>query len=105
MNALKSTLLYFLATTCLLTSPLVYAGRPNFPAPPQAKVEWVSKNMQVNGIPTAIRAFHTQESIEQVIKFYRREWQRPVDKGKPGFMETIDAAPWYIISRIEDDYL
>ncbi len=87
------------------TSPLLLAGPPDFPPPPGASVEWVGKNIEVNGIRSAIRAFHSKKSIENIVEFYRREWKRPVEKGKPGFMETIDAAPWYIISRIEDGYL
>jgi hypothetical protein len=87
------------------TLQLALAGPPDFPAPPGASVEWVGKNVEVNGIKSAIRAFHSKKSIEDVVEFYRREWKRPVEKGKPGFMETIDAAPWYIISRIEDAYL
>jgi hypothetical protein len=84
---------------------LAHAGPPDFPAPPGASVEWVGQNVEVNGIKSAIRAFHSKKSIEDVVEFYRREWKRPVAKDKPGFMETIDAAPWYVISRIEDDFL
>jgi len=78
---------------------------PDFPPPPKAKVEWVGKNLEVNGIKSAVRNFHTNKSIEKVVEFYRKEWKRPVAKGLPGFVETIDSAPWYIISRIEDGYL
>jgi hypothetical protein len=87
------------------TSQSLLAGAPDFPPPPGASVEWVGKNIKVNGIKSDIRAFHSKKSIEDVVKFYRREWKRPVARDKPGFMESIDAAPWYIISRIEDDYL
>ena len=96
---LAVTLLYFLL-------PLsTFAGPPDFPPPPGASVEWVGKNIEVNGIKSAIRAFHSRKSIEDVVQFYRREWKRPAEKDKPGFMESIDAAPWFIISRIEDGYL
>lgn len=81
------------------------AGPPDFPPPPEAHVEWVGRNMEINGVKTSIRAFQTRNSIEEVVQFYRREWQRPPERGKPGFMETIDAYPWYIISRVEDGYL
>ena len=90
----------------LLTLSLpVLAGKPDFPAPPRAQVEWVGKDIAVNGIKSAIRAFHTKKSIESVVKFYRKEWNRPPEKDLPGYMESIDAAPWYVISRIEDGYL
>ena len=95
----------FLGFFCLfLTTPLL-AGPPDFPPPPNASVEWVGKNIEVNGIKSSVRAFHTNKSIEKVVQFYRREWQRPAEKDLPGYMETIDAAPWYIISRVEDGYL
>lgn len=89
----------------LLSSQYVFAKKPDFPPPPNAAVEWVGQNVQVNGIKQSIRAFHTDESIEDVVRFYRKEWKRPVEKDKPGFMESIDAYPWYVISRIEDGYL
>jgi hypothetical protein len=100
------TLLYFSGVmACLSLAQSALAGSPNFPPPPDASVEWVGQNIEINGIKSSIRAFHSRKSIEKVVEFYRREWQRPVEKGKPGFMETIDAAPWYIISRVEDGYL
>ncbi len=89
----------------LLVSAVTLAGKPDFPAPPRAQVEWVGQNIDVNGIKSAIRAFHTKKSIESVVQFYRKEWKRPVGKDMPGYMESIDAAPWYVISRIEDGYL
>ena len=89
----------------LLCSGIVFAGPPKFPPPPESSVEWVGQNINVNGINSSIRAFRSRKSIEKVVEFYRREWQRPPEKGIPGFMETIDNYPWYIISRVEDDYL
>ena len=98
--------LLFSVLLILLSLPqFVYAKKPDFPAPPQAAVEWVGQNVEVNGIKSSIRAFHTNESIEEVVRFYRKEWKRPVEEDQPGFMESIDAAPWYVISRIEDGYL
>jgi len=99
----KPRLSFILLFTFL--SPVLLAAPPDFPPPPQAMVEWVGKALEVNGIKSAVRSFHTSKSIEKVVEFYRREWQRPVAKDMPGFMETIDAAPWYIISRVEDGYL
>ena len=99
------TLHYASVIALFSITQIVLAGAPDFPSPPGAAVEWVGQNIEVNGIKSSIRAFHSDKSIEKVVEFYRREWKRPVEKGKPGFMETIDAAPWYIISRIEDNYL
>lgn len=98
-------LLFASVLLSFLSSPLLFAGAPDFPPPPGAAVEWVGKDLEVNGIKSAIRAFHSKKPIEDIVKFYRSEWKKPVEKDKPGFMETIDAAPWYIISRVEDGYL
>ena len=100
-----NNLLFSVLFILLLVPQVVSAGKPDFPPPPKASVEWVGQNIEVNGIKQSIRAFHTNQSIEDVVKFYRKEWKRPIEKGKPGFMESIDAYPWYIISRIEDGYL
>ncbi len=92
--------------TAFLLLPLpTLAKAPEFPPPPDSAVEWVAQDIEMNGNRTAIRAFHSKDSIEKVVEFYRKEWRRPPEKDKPGFMETIDAAPWYIITRIEDGYL
>ena len=94
-----------LAALLVLSQPALAKKAPEFPPPPDAAVEWVAQDIEMNGNKTAIRAFHSQDSIEKVVEFYRKEWRRPPEKDKPGFMETIDAAPWYIITRIEDGYL
>ena len=99
----RLSFIFILLSAFLAPTPVVAA--PDFPPPPQAMVEWVGKNMEVNGIKSAVRSFHTKKSIEKVVEFYRKEWKRPVAKNMPGFVETIDSAPWYIISRIENGYL
>ena len=93
----------FLALALAIFSHALAAAKPDFPAPPKASVEWVGKNIIVNGIKSEIRAFHTKKSIEDVVHFYRKEWRRPPEKGLPGYVESIDGAPWYVISRAEED--
>ena len=90
----------------LLVVPGTVIAAPDFPAPPEANVEWVGRNMEVNGIRSDIRAFNTDDSIRKVINFYTKEWDEPVDKGLPGYIIESEAmAPWTLISRIEDGYL
>jgi len=101
---LKRLKFSFLAATLLLSFP-AFAKPPKFPPPPDASVEWVAQDVEMNGIRNSIRAFHSKDSIEKVVEFYRKEWRNPPERGKPGYMETIDAAPWYIINRVEDGYL
>jgi len=89
-----------------LVLPGVVIALPDFPAPPDANVEWVSRNMEVNGIRSDIRSFNTLKSLNNVINFYSKEWDEPVDKGMPGYLIEANAmAPWTVISRIEDGYL
>jgi hypothetical protein len=88
-----------------LSIPAQVTAAPDFPPPPNASVEWVGKDLQVNGIKSQVRRFISNKSIEKVVEFYREEWKKPVAKDQPGFTETIASAPWYIISRIEDGYL
>lgn len=77
---------------------------PDFPAPPHAKLEWVSQNMVMNGIPTAVRLFQSKWKTDKVAEFYRREWEY-LDKRKPGYTESEAMAPWHLITRVEEGYL
>lgn len=96
----------FLTLVAVLSfSSALSAGAPDFPPPPEANVEWVGRNLEMNGIRSDIRAFHTKKSPEKVSEFYRREWEKPVGKDLPGFTETDAMAPWHLITRIEDGYL
>ena len=89
-----------------LVLPGVVIALPDFPAPPDANVEWVSRNMEVNGIRSDIRSFNTLKSLNNVINFYSKEWDDPVEKGMPGYLiEAHAMSPWTVISRIEDGYL
>lgn len=101
---LKKLKISCVAAILLLSFPAL-AKAPKFPPPPDASVEWVAQDVEMNGIRTSIRAFHSNDAIEKVVEFYRKEWRNPPERGRPGYMETIDAAPWYIINRVEDGYL
>ena len=88
----------------LFISEIVYAQSDDFPAPPSASIEWVSKDMNLNGMPMAIRHFRTNDSVEDVLWFYRKVWQEPVMPELPGFVEAT-SGPWWVISRLESDRL
>ena len=80
-------------------------AKPEFPPPKEAQVQWVGRNIEVNGIHSDIRSFHTKKSPEKVAEFYREEWKDPVGKGMPGFTETDAMPPWHLITRLEEGYL
>ena len=91
------------AALILTSTPL--SATPDFPPPKEAQVQWVGKNIEVNGIHSDIRSFHTKKSPEKVAEFYREEWKEPVAKGMPGYTETDAMPPWHLITRLEDGYL
>jgi hypothetical protein len=49
---------------------------PLIPDPPKAKVEWVSEDMRVNGVPTKILHFDSQASKEEVVNYYEAYWKK-----------------------------
>ncbi len=91
-----------LLSTCAMAA--LAARAPDFPSPPEARVEWVSRDMEINGIPSEVRAFYSRQSVKEVRKFYRRTWAKG-EKGGPGFTETDAMKPWLLLTRVEDGYL
>ncbi|HTT07933.1 MAG TPA: hypothetical protein VMH34_04000 [Gammaproteobacteria bacterium] len=81
-------------------SPVVGAAEPEFPPPPQAKVEWVAEDMVMNGIAMRVRRFESPASVEQVLGFYKQRWQDG-EKGELGYAETDALEPWQLLSRVE----
>ncbi len=94
-----------LLTLALGLPNAVVAGKPpEFPPPPDARVDSMGTNTAVGGRATQIRQFFTPDRPEKVYEFYRQEWKRGEGKA-PGFAETDAMEPWHIISRVEDGYL
>lgn len=83
-----------------------FAKPPDFPAPRDAKVSVVSNDMNVAGRQVSVRAFATDDSVEEVVEFYKELWEDPPVKGAPGYAYEPDAVPhWQIVSRVEDGYV
>ena len=57
---------------------------PELPAPPRARVQWVSDDMRVNGVPMRIQRFDSQASREEVVAFYVAHWKLPQQPEQPG---------------------
>lgn len=47
---------------------------PEIPSPPKAKVQWVADNMRVNGVPTRVMQFQSQEGRNDIVEYYRAFW-------------------------------
>jgi len=47
----------------------------DFPPPPNSLVQKISKDTVINGLPQSIKIYTSEESVAQVVGFYRREWK------------------------------
>jgi hypothetical protein len=47
---------------------------PEFPEPPKAKVEWVSNDMRVNGLPMKVLHFNSQVAKAEIVAYYQAHW-------------------------------
>jgi len=97
-------ILLFAGLLALLAQPGAHAASVDFPAPPRARVQWVSSNMVYNGRTMQVRKFESNLPAGRVLEYYRNIWEDGFE-GRPGFIESDAMAPWRMISRITDDYL
>lgn len=73
---------------------------PEFPSPPKSKVEWVSNDMKVNGIPMKVLTFNSKVSKNEVIAYYQSLW----DKYDPSLGIPIEAkAKYAIVNEVGPD--
>jgi hypothetical protein len=49
---------------------------PEFPGPPKAKVEWVSSDMRVNGLPMKVLHFNSEVSKAEIVAYYQAHWDK-----------------------------
>lgn len=80
------------------------AREPDFPAPPDARVQWVGRAIEINGVPTQVRRFDTDRRMGRVARFYRQVWQTG-ENGEQGYVESDLLSPWKLITRVEDGHL
>lgn len=62
---------------------------PLIPDPPKSRVEWVSDDMRLNGIPMRVQHFESTASKEEVVAYYVAHWRTGQVPIKPG--ETVAA--------------
>lgn len=90
----------------LLASTAVAARPPDFPAPDDANVSVVSDDMTIQGRNMAVRAFISDDSVEEVVEFYQELWAEPPVPNAPGFAYEPEAiAPWHLVTRVEEGYV
>lgn len=47
---------------------------PLIPDPPKSKVEWISADMRVNGLPMKVLKFESSVALEELVAYYRAHW-------------------------------
>lgn len=57
---------------------------PDLPAPPKARVEWVSDDMRLNGVPMRIQRFQSRASKDEIVAYYTSYWQTSQVPAQPG---------------------
>ena len=88
-----------------LSAPLAARKPPEFPPPPDARVQSMGGSTVIGGRAMEIRQFSSQDAPEDVYEFYRRLWKEDENGAAPGYAETDAMSPWHIVSRVEDGYL
>lgn len=90
------------ALACALAGvPAAFAGTwPDVQEPPRAKVEWVSKDVRVNGLPSRIQHFESELSVDEVLGFYRTRWSKP-PAPQP---RELSAGGWQTIATLQERY-
>jgi len=73
---------------------------PNIKSPPDTTVSWVGNDMVQNGVPLKIKSFSSSLSPEDIINFYRSEWDNESDR--KAVINSV--ADWNIIGKQIGEY-
>ncbi len=65
------------------------------PPPPHARVQSVAGSSSALGMRLEVRRFSADQTVEQVLDFYRGEWER---------YNEVDLPPWRMIGRVEGEH-
>lgn len=71
------------------------AASKDFPVPPKTQLQAITDSTNYEGMTLKIRRFDVNLTIEQVLNFYRKEWQDE-------YVEN-DVPPWKMISTKQGD--
>lgn len=87
---------------CLIND-LVWADTElqSIPLPPSARIELISNNIQQNGGLLKISKFYADDSLQDVLSFYKSLWYREGEI--PGYLENRFES-WSLISQLDDEH-
>jgi hypothetical protein len=81
---------------------------PELPVPPQARVEWVSDSMRVNGVPMRVMHFESRAQRQEVVEYYRSYWSGGYET-RPSVRALGDATvvgqahgPYFMTVKVKD---
>ncbi|HEX7634797.1 MAG TPA: hypothetical protein VF427_05890 [Noviherbaspirillum sp.] len=90
--------LAFAAGFC--TTPALAEDWPDIEVPPRSRVEWVGRDMKLNGMPMQVRKFESPLGISEILAFYRAHWGTQQEK------KSVESrsGDWTIIGRAHGPY-
>jgi len=92
-------ILFLLVLSALCVTAEVFA-EPVVITPANAQLANVSENINQDGMLLNIQTFYSDDSVENVMSFYRENWF--TDGDLPGFVENT-LGEWTIISQLRDN--
>lgn len=73
---------------------------PDLPPPPRGQVEWVAKDVWINGIHSRIQKFESPQASPEVLAHYRAHW----GSGDAGPAREDNVRGWSTISTLRGPY-
>jgi hypothetical protein len=83
-----------------LSAPASVTPWPEIPTLEKARVEWVAKDVWINGVPTRVQQFESTQSPERVMAYYRSLWR----SGEAGPPRENNHAEWRMIATIHGPF-
>ena len=83
-----------------LSAPASLTPWPEMPPLEKARVEWVAKDVWINGVPTRVQQFESTQSPEGVMAYYRSLWRF----GEAGPPRENNHAEWRMIATIHGPF-
>jgi hypothetical protein len=75
---------------------------PEVPNPPRSSVEWVAKDIRVNGMHSRIEHFGSELMPDELLAYYRRLWSTSRPDEPPA--KEVSAAGWMSIATLRSHY-
>ncbi len=95
--------IFWLLFMAMTASDVAHAGPAKFPVPDWLTTTQIADEMIINGLPSQVQYFESDNSIPELLVFYRNNWQDKLSESQ--IYKETQAAPWQIISKFDGRYL